>query len=121
MVLSANLRAILTNEGIVYPGLDAEEIAERTAEAKTHIKSAPVSAKTNNGIRLGMSKADVRRVLGPPKRTLWSKRFQADELVYSRETAKDDEGVSTKYSNYYLFKGGKLFYVELAVDAIGGP
>lgn len=103
-----------------YEGLDAKEIAERTQEAKGRIASGKIDAKTDRGIRLGMSKREVTRILGTPNRTMWSTRFRADEIIYTRATPKDKEGVWTLYANYYLFRAGKLFYIELARDAIGG-
>jgi hypothetical protein len=51
---------------------------------------------------------------------MWSKRFNAQELIYRKATPKDKEGMGVAYSNYYLFKGGKLFYIELAQDSMGG-
>jgi outer membrane protein assembly factor BamE (lipoprotein component of BamABCDE complex) len=120
LVLSANLDSIMTNEGMFYDGLTSEDIARRRVEFKAEIKPGTIVAKTNRGVKLGMSQAQVRRILGPPDQKLKSKKFGADEYVYRRETKKDSEGVSTRFSNYYLFKSGKLFYIELSQDLIGG-
>lgn len=67
-----------------------------------------------------MTMSQVRRILGPPNRKIWSEKFRADEYIYSRETKKDREGFATKYTNYYLFRANKLFYIELSRDALGG-
>jgi hypothetical protein len=105
---------------MIYEGLRPEEVAERTRDERSRIRNRSFDAETSSGIRLGMTEHTVRRVLGEPRRALWSKRFRAEELIYSRETPKDREGVSIRLSNYYLFRGGKLYYIGLARDTIGG-
>lgn len=120
LVLTKDLRSILINEGAIYAGLTAEEIAERTASQKAQIKPGTIDPKTDRGIRLGMTLAEVQHVLGKPKKSIWSEKFQATELIYTRETPKSADGISTRYSNFYLFRGGKLFYIELAEDMMGG-
>ncbi len=121
MVLSADLNSILLNEGLLSKDLDAKEVAKRIEEEKQRFKSETVKPTTNRGIKLGMSQQEVRRILGKPTRSIWSDKFQSKELIYTRETPKDKEGISIKFSNYYLFRGDRLYYVELARDTIGGP
>ena len=110
----------MENEGLFYDGMTSEDVARRTVEFKAQIKPGSVIPKTNRGVKLGMSQAQVRGILGAPNQKLKSKRFGADELLYRRETRKDSDGVSTRFTNYYLFRGGKLFYIELALNLIGG-
>jgi hypothetical protein len=120
LVLSADLKSILLNEGIVHEELKPSEVPERIKEEKARIKPGKIKPQTNLGIRLGMSLKEVQRKLGKPTKSMWSKRFNAQELIYRKATPKDKEGMGVAYSNYYLFKGGKLFYIELAQDSMGG-
>jgi hypothetical protein len=90
------------------------------AEFRPDIKSGRIKARTNHGVRLGMSPAQVRAVLGKPTRRLWSTRFNAYELVYSRITGSRAREDRVQYKNYYLFRNDKLFFVELREDALDG-
>jgi hypothetical protein len=119
LTLTGDLRSIAINEGAVYEGLSSADVAEALQRIKTECKPGPIKAKTNLGIRLGMSPAEVQRILGKPTKSMWSKKFSAKELIYSTETDKDAEGFSDTHSNYYLFRGGKLYYIELDED-LGG-
>ena len=67
-----------------------------------------------------MSKQQVRNLLGRPDRSFFSKKFKADEFVYTRTTKKTADGLSDKYTNYYLFKKDRLYFIELRYDMIGG-
>ena len=105
---------------MIYDGLTKREIAERTQEFKANIKPGSIQPKTNRGVRLGMSRPQVLRILGKPTKEIWSKKFKAQELIYRRQPKLDKEGMGVAYSNYYLFRNGRLFYVELSQSAIGG-
>ncbi|HZH97951.1 MAG TPA: hypothetical protein VEX38_03190 [Fimbriimonadaceae bacterium] len=120
MVLSADLSSILKNEGVLYQGLSAAERSVRIAEAKQWIKQSRIAPKTTYGVRLGMTENQVRKLLGKPKKVMWSKKFDSRELIYRRQERKDQHGMYTIWSNYYLFKEGKLYFIELASDLIGG-
>lgn len=105
---------------MLYEGISRDEVAERIAEQMTQIKPGAIVARTNRGVRLGMSMASVTRLLSKPDRKVLSTRFHADEFIYSRESKKDKDGLSVKFTNYYLFKKGRLYYIELSQDLIGG-
>ena len=67
-----------------------------------------------------MTEIQVTTILGKPTKAIWSKKFQARELIYRVQTRLSKDGVGQAASNYYLFRGGELYYVELARDSIGG-
>lgn len=67
-----------------------------------------------------MTKRQVRNIPGRPDRSLFSNKFNADDFVYTRTTKKTKDGLSSKYTNYYLFKNDRLFFIELKYDSIGG-
>lgn len=67
-----------------------------------------------------MSRQSVQRILGKPHKSFWSKKFAAQEIIYSRQTRKNREGMWHKWTNYYLFKDGKLYFIELSRDHLGG-
>ncbi len=75
---------------------------------------------TNSGVSIGMTKRQVRNILGRPQRSFYSQMFKADEFVYTHTTKKTADGISGKYTNYYLFKNDRLFFIELRYDMIGG-
>jgi hypothetical protein len=127
LVLSADYLAIMKNEGSLYDGLEAWDRERRIRGFKEQFRSGSIKPQTNSGVRIGMTEAQVRRILGAPRQTLYSKKFAAREFVYRREqgwskskrdTAPDGTGMS--WRNYYLFRNGRLFYVELAQDLEGG-
>ncbi|MBI5707226.1 MAG: hypothetical protein HZC36_09590 [Armatimonadetes bacterium] len=128
IVLSGDTKAMMKNEGILYPGLEKWEIEERVKEFNDSHKPGKIKAETNHGVRLGMTETEVQRILGKPYRTMWSKKFQARELIYGREEVwpkvkgeKDDgSGTGMRWRNYYLFRNGRLFYIELSQDLVGG-
>ncbi|MBV6457845.1 MAG: hypothetical protein HONBIEJF_00965 [Fimbriimonadaceae bacterium] len=83
------------------------------------------------GIRIGMTKAEVERIAGRPTRRLFSKRFKCDELVYHRTTyLRDDRGrvektmdgekLKVRLANYYLFRNGRVFFIEASQDLLNG-
>ena len=55
-----------------------------------------------------MTKGQTRSILGRPDRSFYSKKFRADEFVYTHTTKKTADGLSGKYTNYYLFKNDRL-------------
>ncbi|MBX3118277.1 MAG: hypothetical protein KF784_04370 [Fimbriimonadaceae bacterium] len=114
------MRSILQNEGIIHDELADDEIPQRIEEEKRNFQSGSIKPRTNLGIHLGMSQQEVKQILGKPQKAFWSKRFLAKELVYTRQTPLNADGMGVKYSNYYLFRDDKLYYIELSVDAIGG-
>lgn len=116
LILCADLRTILLSEDEIGPHLGPEQTAERYQYWKSTFALGKVTPTTNKGVTLGMTRLNVESRLGAPTRTLWSKKFNAQELIYSRRTRKDATGNSTRFSNYYLFKNGKLYYIELASD-----
>lgn len=120
MVLSADLKSILLNEGYLERYSDPMPKADDLTMFKEQIKPGRVQAVTNRGIRLGFSEKQVREILGNPSKAIWSSRFQARELIYRWESKKTPDGVSTVASNYYLFRNGKLYYLELARSLLGG-
>lgn len=67
-----------------------------------------------------MTEREVVSRLGKPQKAIWSKKYDARELIYSRETRKDKDGVSVRYTNYYLFSNGRLAMIELDRSTIGG-
>lgn len=105
---------------MVHKDLKPADVSQTLNEMKGRFKPGAIKPRTNKGVQLGMSISQVQRILGKPTKTMWSKKFNAQELIYRRETPKSSDGISTAYSNYYLFRGGKLYYIELAEDAIGG-
>ncbi|MEQ1932574.1 MAG: hypothetical protein ABL962_01655 [Fimbriimonadaceae bacterium] len=127
LVLSSDHKAMMLNEGALYEGLDQWDIDQRVRQFKQEHKPGKIMPKTNNGVRLGMTEADVLRVLGKPKKAIYSKKFQARELIYRREVvwpkkkgAEPLNGTGMRWSNYYLFRNGRLFYIELCQDLVGG-
>jgi outer membrane protein assembly factor BamE (lipoprotein component of BamABCDE complex) len=115
LVLSRSLDDILLNDG--YSHLES---AERKADFRKQFQPARFSPTTNSGVEIGMSKSQVRKILGQPDRSFFSKKFNADEFVYARTTKKTSDGLSAKYTNYYLFKKDSLYFIELRYDLIGG-
>ncbi len=120
LVLSADFKSIFINEGYGEDRATPESIASDTRQLKSRITPGKINPRTNRGVRLGMSRLQVQRILGTPKKSMWSKRFRAQEIIYSRHTKLDKEGMGTKYTNYYLFRADKLYFIELSQDAIGG-
>ena len=115
MVLSDSLEAILTNDGY-----ETAEVRERLTEFARSFRSASFTPATNSGVTIGMTKGQTRSILGRPDRSFYSKKFRADEFVYTHTTKKTADGLSGKYTNYYLFKNDRLFFIELRYDLIDG-
>lgn len=127
LVLSSDYQAMMVNEGALYEGLEQWDIDQRVRQFKQEHKPGKINPKTNYGVRLGMTEAEVLRVLGKPKKAIYSKKFQARELIYRREVVwpkkRGEEarnGTGMLWSNYYLFRNGRLFYIELCQDLVGG-
>jgi hypothetical protein len=120
LVLSSDFESIMRNEGFLHESNRPEENRKSLEEERSRLKRSAIRPETSSGIRLGMSEKQVVGILGKPDRAFFSKKFQARELIYRRETKPDRDGISQRSSNYYLFRNGKLFYVELARDKIGG-
>ena len=116
----------MRNEGYLEPGHQASGREEEIREFKAGIHSGKFRAVTNRGLRLGMKEDEVRRVLGKPDRAFWSRKFGAKELVYRRlekwqgADPKSGEGTGMSWHNYYLFRGGRLYYIEFSQDLEGG-
>lgn len=112
LILSADIDAIANNEG------QSSDEFLKWANFKP-MKFVPI---TDSGINLGMTRAEVERILGKPRpaNSFYSSKFKAHELIYSRQTPKRKDGTSDKFTNFYLFRGGKLFYIELSYDQVGG-
>lgn len=108
VILSRDLSAISINEGFAHSGEMLASFEERHAKALDPI--------TDRGIALGASPEAVRAKLGPPAKDFYSRKFQARELVYRHTDRKADRD----YTACYLFRGGRLFYVELSWDSRGG-
>lgn len=126
ITLSTDFRAVMLNEGSIYEGLSASEVELREQEFLAGLKRDQIRASTDRGIRIGMRESEVLRILGKPTKTIWSKKFQARELIYRREIKyskkkrEEGNGTGVQFSNYYLFRNGKLFYIELSRDVVGG-
>ena len=67
-----------------------------------------------------MSKQQVRNILGRPDRSFFSTKFSAYEFIYTHTTKMTADGLAGKYTNYYLFKKDRLYFIELRYDMIGG-
>lgn len=115
MVLSSDLTSILVNEG--FPETHAKLPPKETGVT---FDPATLNPVTNNGVRIGMTPGQVEAILGKPSKRFYSKKFQADEMVFYCERKGPSEEWTRKYSNYYLFRNGKLFYIELRNDVLGG-
>jgi hypothetical protein len=120
LVLSADLKSILVNEGWQPEDVEARTSPNELASRGMQFKVARIRPVTSRGVRLGMSEEQVTKVLGKPTKTIWSKKFQARELIYHVQTRLNKAGEGQAATNYYLFRGGKLYYLELARSAIGG-
>lgn len=120
LVISASFKAILINEGSASVDASPQDIDDKLNNFGQPIGRRSLKGKTDSGVALGMSEAQVRKILGAPHSAFHSTKFSARELVYRRVTPKGPDGTSGKYSNYYLFDKGRLFYIELAYDLIGG-
>ena len=118
--MSADFDSIMRNEGMIYEGLSGNQIEQRRRDELSRVKSARFRPVTSRGVRLGMSEHRVLSILGKPTKAIWSKRFKARELIYRVQTRLSKDGVGQSASNYYLFRGGKLYYVELSRNKIGG-
>ncbi len=116
----------MKNEGHDFTDLAKTDVDKEAKNYEKNFKQERISAKTNNGIRLGMTETQVRNILGKPTKQMWSKKFEARELIYRRRDtwlkSKQDGGgeEGTDWSNYYLFRNGKLYYIEFSQSAIGG-
>lgn len=115
MVLSGDLTSILLNED--YPENHAKLPPK---DAGVTFDPATLNPTTNNGVRIGMTPKQVESILGKPSKRFYSKKFQADEMAYYRERKRPGESSPRKYSNYYLFRHDKLYYIELRNDSLGG-
>ena len=122
MVLSADLKSILINEGYHRDEVEAAAARAKLAEflGGREIKKGRFRPMTSNGVRLGMTESQVTKILGKPTKAIWSKKFRARELIYHVQTRLSKDGQGQAATNYYLFRGGKLYYVELARSSIGG-
>lgn len=120
LTLTKDFTAIMKNEGYHESDWTPGEIAERTKAEQQRCTAASLPGKTDRGVMLGMTPAQVQKILGKPDVSMQSKKFSAFELIYKRNGPKDKEGIYRQYKNYYLFRDGKLFYIELANDMIGG-
>ena len=116
----------MKNEGQLYEGLPSWDRDQRVREFKAGIKRGTFRPATNQGIRLGMKEEEVRLALGKPKRAFWSRKFEAKELVYRRiekwkiADPNSGEGTGMSWHNYYLFRNGRLYYIEFSQDLDGG-
>jgi len=115
LVLSDSLDDILLNAGY-----SNRELPHTKTEFRNQFEPARFSPTTNSGVAIGMSKQQVRNILGRPDRSFFSKKFNADEFVYTHTTKKTADGLADKYTNYYLFKKDRLYFIELRYDMIGG-
>lgn len=114
------MKSILINEG--YHRGDPELLAsrEKLAQRGRSFKDVQFRPVTSRGVRLGMSESQVTKILGKPTKAIWSKKFQARELIYHVRTRLSKDGVGQAATNSYLFRRGKLYFVELARSKIGG-
>ncbi len=112
-MLSDDLDSILRNEGCeaIDAGLRQQFLAE--------FKPGRIRPSTNRGVRLGMSKGQVRGILGKPHRVVQRKRVPALQYVYVRPKGMSPEHGERIFREYYAFRNGKLFYIEHANRTTG--
>jgi hypothetical protein len=107
LILSRDLDAIRKNEGY-----------EASKDFLDYLPQSdkPLAAATELGVKLGDTPEAVRARLGAPARDFFSKKFQARELIYKYRDARQQR----LYASYYLFREGRLFYIELSWDIEDG-
>ena len=116
----------MKNEGLLREGMAKSEIEDSVKFFRKDLKPGKFDPRTNHGARLGMTESQVRRILGKPSRVMWSKKFNARELIYRREEkwkpkrGQEADGTGMSWRNYYLFRAGKLYYIELRQALEGG-
>ena len=119
ITLTTSLEAIGINEG--WLSSKTKQPQKVLAERNEEFERKEFKTETGLGIRLGMTRKEVIDKLGIPSQSLFSKRFNAQELIYQRYTPRLKHGWYWRYANCYLFRGDTLFYIELRRDMIDGP
>jgi hypothetical protein len=88
--------------------------------AGAKIEERKLDLSTLNGIRIGMSRDEVVRKLGPPTRTAVRGQEKEYWCALYKKVAMEDRVTGRVLRNTYIFKHGKLIELSINLDAIPG-
>ena len=95
-------------------GREPEDSGGRTIEERQ------INLSGLNGIRIGMSRDEVVRKLGPPTRTAVRGSEKQYWCALYKKVQMDNRVTGRVLRNTYIFKHGKLIEIALNLDAIPG-
>lgn len=140
MVLSADPITILQGQGWTVDDIESAGLQRKNGrlvpvdrpdrDSEWGWKIGPIDPVNGLGVRIGMTKAQVEKIAGRPTLRLYSKKHNCDELVYYRTSnSRDQRGrieviegqkLKVRLANYYLFRNGRVFYMEASQDLLNG-
>lgn len=85
------------------------------------LKPTTISTVTNRGIRLGMTPRQVTSILGKPTYIVNGKKVPGKQYIYRWTKPKLGEyDFPRDCKNFYVFRKGRLEYIEFNSSSIGG-